>query len=69
MIDIIHDLRANSSTLAKEQILNIHKNNVDWTNYLIRVYNPFIKFNKTGDKNDLSRKSKRLQKNKARLNS
>ncbi len=53
MIEIIKELRTVSSTIAKEQILRIHANNDEWTNYLIAVYNPYIKYNKTGDKNDL----------------
>jgi len=53
MINIIHELRAVSSMNAKEAILASHMNDDDWTNYLIAVYNPYIKYNKTGDKNDL----------------
>jgi len=53
ILDIIQELRAVSSTLAKEQILRIHSSNDDWTNYLIATYNPYIKYNKTGDKNNL----------------
>jgi len=53
MINIINELRACSSTIAKEMILKVNSSNEDWTNYLIAVYNPYIKYNKTGDKNDL----------------
>lgn len=53
MIDIIHELRATSSTIVKEATLRLHADNKDWLNYLIAVYNPYIKYNKTGDKNDL----------------
>ena len=53
MLDIIHELRAVSSTNAKEAILGIHIHNDEWKNYLIAVYNPYIKYNKTGDKNGL----------------
>jgi len=53
ILEIIKTLRATSSTNLKEQILALHANNDDWKNYLIAVYNPFMKYNKTGDKNDL----------------
>jgi len=53
IIDIIKQLRATSSTNAKEAILAAHKDNDEWKNYLIAVYNPYINYNKSGDKNEL----------------
>jgi hypothetical protein len=53
MIEIIEQLREHGSTKAKERILLEHCLNKDWLNYLVAVYNPYIKYNKTGDKNNL----------------
>jgi hypothetical protein len=53
MLEIIKQLRSTTSRNAKEAILASHADNDDWKNYLIAVYNPFITYNKTGDKNEL----------------
>ena len=53
MIQIIRELRGTTSTNAKEIILAIYQHDNEWKNYLIAVYNPFIKYNKSGDKNEL----------------
>lgn len=53
IMEIIWQLRESNSSLYKERILALHKDNNEWKNYLVAVYNPFIVYNKTGDKNDL----------------
>lgn len=53
MIDIIHELRTTNSKLAKERILQKHKENEAWKAYLLEVYNPFIVYGQSGNKNEL----------------
>ncbi len=51
ILGIIHELRATNSKLAKTQILVDHRHNQMWVDYLQEVYNPFITYGRTGNKN------------------
>ena len=53
MIEIIRELRSTTSTNMKESILIKYMADMEWRNYLVAVYNPFITYNKSGDKNEL----------------
>ncbi len=49
--DIIQELRRESSTKAKQFILNKHSGYQPWLDYLVEVYNPFVTYGRKGDKN------------------
>ena len=50
LLSIIHELRSTTSTNAKKLILTINKQNDEWRDYLVAVYNPFIVYGQSGDK-------------------
>ncbi len=52
MLSIINELRGTSSKLLKEVILRRHADNIEWKEYLLSVYNPFVTYGVTGDKNE-----------------
>jgi ATP-dependent DNA ligase len=51
IFNIIEELRGTSSRLMKERILEKYKDNQEWRDYLVSVYNPFVVYGKSGDKN------------------
>jgi hypothetical protein len=51
ILEIITELRLTRSRLAKEQILRSQRSNTEWLDYLKAVYNPFVVYGKSGDKN------------------
>jgi len=53
LLEIIEELRSSNSKLFKEECLRTHSKNTEWIAYLIEVYNPFILYGRSGNKNDL----------------
>lgn len=53
ILAIIHELRSSNSKLFKEGTLEQVSTVQPWIDYLVSVYNPFILYGKTGDKNGL----------------
>jgi len=51
LLDIIEELRTSNSKLFKEECLRRHSANQDWKDYLFAVYNPFITYGESGDRN------------------
>ncbi|MCI4436886.1 MAG: hypothetical protein JHC33_08790 [Ignisphaera sp.] len=52
-LEIIHKLRSNNSSTFKLAVLKAERTNHEWCSYLYDVYNPFILYGKSGDKNNL----------------
>jgi len=51
LLEIIEELRSSNSKLFKEALLRDHSDNQEWKDYLVEVYNPFITYGESGDKN------------------
>ena len=49
LIDIITELRDTNSKIAKIAILENHKHNQAWKDYLVGVYDPFVTYGISGD--------------------
>jgi len=50
-LEIIEQLRSTNSKLEKTRILVDSKDVEGWQDYLVSVYNPFILYGESGDKN------------------
>jgi ATP-dependent DNA ligase len=51
MLEIIKELRRSNSRLHKEAVLHKHRDNEEWKQYLLDVYNPYVTYGKSGDPN------------------
>ena len=53
ILDIIQALRSTNSKLEKLRILNENGDYIPWLDYLVDVYDPFVTYGVSGNKNDL----------------